>query len=123
MREPVRDKGRLEHMKAAIEHVLDFTKEKSMDDLSENSIEFYGIVKCIEIVGEAAYKLSPIFKAAHPDTPWSVIEKMRHVLVHDYYQIEKNEVKYVVEDDLYPLYEQISRYLTETNWEEWEKKK
>lgn len=27
MREPVRDKGRLEHMKAAIEHVLDFTKK------------------------------------------------------------------------------------------------
>ena len=54
MREPVRDKGRLEHMKAAIEHVLDFTKEKPMDDLSENSIEYYGIVKCIEIVGEAA---------------------------------------------------------------------
>jgi hypothetical protein len=31
-------------MKAAIEHVLDFTKEKPMDDLSENSIEYYGIV-------------------------------------------------------------------------------
>ncbi len=41
MREPVRDKGRLEHMKAAIEHVLDFTKEKPMDDLSENSIEYF----------------------------------------------------------------------------------
>ncbi|MBP5377641.1 MAG: DUF86 domain-containing protein [Bacteroidaceae bacterium] len=123
MREPVRDKGRLEHIKTAIEHVLDFTVKKPMDDLSENSIEYYGIVKCIEIVGEAAYKLSPMFKDAYADTPWSVIEKMRHVLVHDYYQIDKNEVKYVVEDDLPPLYEQISRYLTETNWEEWEKQK
>ncbi len=122
MREPVRDKGRLEHIKTAIEHVLDFTVKKPMDELSENSIEYYGIVKCIEIVGEAAYKLSPMFKDAHPDTPWSVIEKMRHVLVHDYYQIDKSEVKYVVEDDLPPLYEQISRYLTETNWEEWNNK-
>ncbi len=121
MREPVRDKGRLEHMKTAIERVLNFVKEKSMDDLSETTIEYYGIVKCIEIVGEAAYKLSPLFKDSHPNTPWSVIEKMRHVLVHDYYQIEKNEVKYVVEDDLRPLCEQITRYLSDTNWEEWEK--
>ena len=121
MREPVRDKGRLEHMQNAIERVLNFVAEKSMDDMSENSIEYYGIVKCIEIVGEAAYKLTPLFKEAHPDTPWSVIEKMRHVLVHDYYQIEKSEVKYVVEDDLRPLYEQITHYLTDTDWEEWKK--
>lgn len=121
MREPIRDKGRLEHMKNAIERVLNFMEDRSMDDLSETAIEYYGIVKCIEIVGEAAYKLTPLFKDAHPDTPWNVIEKMRHVLVHDYYQIEKNEVKYVVEDDLRPLYEQITRYLSVTNWEEWEK--
>lgn len=46
---------------------------------------------------------------------------MRHVLVHDYYQIDENEVKYVIEDDLRPLLEQISKYLSETNWDEWEK--
>ena len=120
MREPVRDKGRLEHMKDAIERVMNFMTDKSMDDLSDTAIEYYGIVKCIEIVGEAAYKLTPLFKETHPDTPWSVIEKMRHVLEHDYYQIEKSEVKYVVEDDLRPLYEQISQYLSDTNWEEWE---
>lgn len=93
MREPIRDRGRLEHMQKAIKHVLDFTAAKSIDRLSENVIEYYGIVKCIEIVGEAAYKLTPQFKDAHPDTPWSVIEKMRHVLVHDYYQIDESEVK------------------------------
>ena len=93
MREPIRDRGRLEHMQKAIKHVLDFTVAKSIDRLSENVIEYYGIVKCIEIVGEAAYKLTPQFKDAHPDTPWSVIEKMRHVLVHDYYQIDESEVK------------------------------
>ena len=108
-------------MQKAIEHVLDFTANKSIDHLSENVIEYYGIVKCIEIVGEAAYKLSSLYKDTHPATPWKVIEKMRHVLVHDYYQIEESEVRYVIEDDLRPLYEQITRYLTETDWEEWEK--
>ncbi len=122
MREPVRDKGRLEHMLDAIDRVLSYIEGKSFDDLSKDKIEYYGIVKCIEIVGEAAYKLSNDFKLANASTPWAVIEKMRHVLVHDYYMIDENEVKYVIEDDLCPLRDQIEKYLAETDWEQWEKK-
>ena len=61
------------------------------------------------------------FKQANASTPWAVIEKMRHVLVHDYYMIDENEVKYVIEDDLRPLRDQIEKYLAETDWEQWEK--
>ena len=75
MREPVRDKGRLEHMLDAIDRVLNFMEDKSFDDLSKDKIEYYGLVKCIEIVGEAAYKLSLDFKQANASTPWAVIEK------------------------------------------------
>ena len=46
---------------------------------------------------------------------------MRHVLIHDYFQIDENAVFYVIQDDLPPLREQVNRYLTETNWEEWAK--
>ena len=122
MREPIRDKGRLEHMLSAIDRVLDYMEDKSFDDLPKDKIEYYGIVKNIEIVGEAAYKLTTLFKDSHAATPWKVIEKMRHVLVHDYYQIDETEIKYVIEDDLRPLREQLEKYLTETNWEQWEHK-
>ena len=120
MREPIRDKGRLLHIIDAIGHVLKFTAGKSFDDLSKNTIEYYGIIKCIEIVGEATYKLSSQFKDAHPETPWRVIEKMRHVLVHGYYQVNPEDVYSVIQNDLNPLLEQVSRYLYETNWDEWE---
>ena len=121
MREPIRDKGRLEHIIDAISHILDYMKDKSFDEVSKDKLTYYGIVKCIEIVGEATYKLSSQFKNTHLNTPWDEIEKMRHVLVHDYYQIDENEVRYVIEDDLPPLLQQITRYLSETNWDEWEK--
>ena len=120
MREPIRDKGRLMHIVDAIEKVLDFMADKSFEEISKNTIEYYGIVKCIEIVGEAAYKLSSQFKDSHPDTPWAVIEKMRHVLVHGYYQVNPEVVYGVIENDLNPRLEQASSYLSETNWEEWE---
>ncbi len=96
-------------MVQSIDRMLNFMKERSLDDLAKNQIEYFGIVKSIEIVGEAANKLTPQFKNTHPETPWAVIEKMRHVLVHDYYQIDENEVRYVIEDDLKPLREQIEK--------------
>lgn len=46
---------------------------------------------------------------------------MRHVLIHDYYQIDEDAVFYVIEDNLKPLRQQVARYLTETDWDEWEK--
>jgi hypothetical protein len=47
--------------------------------------------------------------------------KMRHVLVHDYYQISSKEVWNVIKEDLKPLREQVTSYLADTNWDEWEK--
>ena len=88
MREPVRDRERLEHIVEAISNILDFANGKTKEELEANKLIYYGIVKNIDIVGEAAYKLTSVFRRQHPDTPWDVIMKMRHVLVHDYYQIE-----------------------------------
>ena len=93
----------------------------SFDELHSNELEFYGIVKSIEIVGEAAYRLSRAFKECHPETPWDGIIKMRHILVHDYYQVDDKELWIVINDDLPILRKQISDYITSTNWEEWEK--
>lgn len=46
---------------------------------------------------------------------------MRHVLVHDYYQISVKELWKTVCEDIPPLQSQIQDYLAKTNWQEWEK--
>ena len=121
MREPVRDRERLEHILEAIDRVLGFAEGKTKEELETDRMNFYGIVKNIEIIGEAAYKLTKAFRIEHPETPWDDIIKMRHILIHDYFQIDEEAVIYVIEDNLRPLREQVARYLAETNWEEWEK--
>ena len=45
---------------------------------------------------------------------------MRNILVHDYYKIKESQIRYVIEDDLTPLLEQVMQYLNETDWSEWE---
>lgn len=121
MREVVRDRERLEHIEDAINRILNFCERGNREDLVSDSLQFYGIVKNIEIIGEAAYKLTAAFRKSHPDTPWEAISRMRHVLVHDYYQIDADEVWKVIQTDLGILREQISGYLSNTNWEEWNK--
>ena len=46
---------------------------------------------------------------------------MRHVLVHDYYQIDPLSVWKVTTEDLHPLREQIASYLANTDWDAWER--
>ena len=121
MRENVSDRDRLEHIVEAITNILDFAEGKTKEELEADKLRYYGIVKNIEIIGEASYKLTRAFCNQHPETPWEFIAKMRHVLVHDYYQINPSEVWAVIQDDLSPLRDQVTNYLADTNWDEWEK--
>ena len=121
MREPLKDRIRLEHIVEAIDKVFKFVEGKTQDDLRETDMIFYAVVKNIEIVGEAAYHLTKAFCHTHPETDWKGIMGLRHVLVHDYYQINPQTVWDIVQQELPPLREQVTRYLAETDWEEWEK--
>lgn len=121
MRESVRDRDRLEHIVEAIDNILEYAEGKSQAEIEADKLKYYGIVKNIEIIGEAAYKLTKAYRNQHTKTPWDFIMKMRHVLVHDYYQIRPTEVYNVIIDDLPQLRQQISEYLKNTDWDEWEK--
>lgn len=46
---------------------------------------------------------------------------MRHVLVHDYYQIDIDQVWNVIHTDLEPLRTQIENQIQNNDWEEWNK--
>ena len=121
MREYVRDRDRLEHIVEAIDNILNYSNANTKEELEADKLRYYGIVKNIEIIGEAAYKLTRAFRRQHPDTPWESITGMRHVLVHDYYQIKPAEVWKVIQEELQPLRNQMARYLSEIDWEAWEK--
>ncbi len=120
MREPLKDKNRLEHIISAIDIILDHTDKISFEEFTADKMLYGGIVYHTMIIGEAAYKLSQEFVSSHPDTPWGMITSMRHHLVHGYYQVDAQIVWLVIQNNLRPLREQVSRYLSETNWDEWE---
>lgn len=42
------------------------------------------VIHKLEIMGEAAGKVSKAFCAAHPEIPWKQMTGLRHRLIHDY---------------------------------------
>ena len=107
MREKIRDKGRLQHILDAIDKALEFTENVSFDEYIANVLLKYAVVKCVEIVGEASYKLTKEFREQNPEIKWNKIIAMRHILVHGYYQTEDHIVWDTVKNFLPPLKEQI----------------
>ncbi len=121
MREPLKDRERLEHMLQAIDRVLRYTKGKTFHDLVDDDMMYYAVVKNIEIIGEAANMLTADFQLSHGETPWKMVKGMRNYIVHEYFQIDNAVVWDVVSNELSPLRDQISSYLTGTDWKQWEK--
>ncbi len=120
MREPIRDKNRLQHILQAIDTILDRIDGVAYEDLINDKMLFGGIVYYTLIIGEAAYKLSKPFTDSNPQVNWRDIADMRHHLVHGYYQVDSNIVWAVIQNDLRPLKEQVKRLLSDTDWEQWE---
>lgn len=107
MREPVRDKNRLQHMLEAMNNVNEFTQGVTYEELVGNKILCHAVVHNIQVLGEAAYKLTKEFCAMHSEIPWKDIVSLRHVLVHDYYKIDFHELWTIVHEELPPLQKQI----------------
>ena len=61
------------------------------------------LVKEIEIIGEAANRISNEVKAETPEIPWPIIVGMRHRLVHAYFQIDHSILWHTVTENLPPL--------------------
>ena len=121
MKERLKDKMRLEHILEAIDRLQTHAGSLSREELEADVLRYYGIVKNIEIIGEAARMLSDDFKNAQPDVPWLSISNMRNFLVHEYFQVDSDTVWAVIHSDIVDLKTNIVRYLSNINWEEWTK--
>lgn len=71
------------------------------------------MVHHIQVIGEAARRVSQGLHAKHPEVPWTEIGAMRNILVHDYFRIDPDEVWSVVTNDLPVLKPQIESILKE----------
>ena len=111
MREPERDFGRLQDIIQAANHIISFTEGHSLEVLSSDKLRYFAVVKNVEIIGEASYMLSTVFKETHDDIPWDDIIRMRHILVHGYATILPELLWHTALEEVPQLKKQIETIL------------
>lgn len=94
---------RLRHMLEASQDAVSFVEGKNRKDLDENKMLRLSLIRCIEIIGEAASKLSIDCQSEFPAIPWKNIITMRNRLIHAYYDINLDTVWGTIIEDLPPL--------------------
>ena len=119
MREKARDKRRIEDIISYSENVTRLVKNVTYDEFVKDIAIYYGTMKNVEIVGEAAYMLTKVFKALHTETPWDFVQGMRHVLVHDYANVSSQTLFDTATKDVPEIRRQAQKYLAEMDWEAW----
>ena len=90
--------------------LVEYKDHHTLGDAQEDPVVYFGLVKHVEIIGEAVYKLTQEFRANHTEVNWGDIERMRHVLVHGYYKIRPIQLWETITIDipaLKPIIEQL----------------
>ncbi len=94
---------RVRHMWDAANEAVSFTRDKTRKDLESDRMLVLALVKSIEIIGEAASRITKESRESYPQVPWANIVAMRNRLIHVYFDIDLDRVWDTITDDLPPL--------------------
>ena len=101
----------LRHILDAIEQIRRYLAGVSYEQFLQNHLTRDGVVRQLEIVGEAAANISDAFRAAHAEIPWSKVVGIRNRLIHAYFQVNLAIVWDTAQTDLPVLKQHIESAL------------
>ena len=79
-----RDSGYVHDILQSVRLVEIYMERISLEDFLRNTQLQDSVARRIEIIGEAAQRVSPQFREKHPQIPWSEMIGMRNRMIHDY---------------------------------------
>ncbi len=107
------DRIRLEHMLDAAQTAQSFLTGRVRSDLDSDRQLLFAVVRAVEIIGEAASRISAQTHDTLPAIPWPAVIGMRNRLVHAYFNINTETVWKTVTEELPPLVAALETALNE----------
>ena len=101
----------LRQMLEHVEEAVALAKGHKREDIETDRVFFLATLKLVEIVGEAATRISEPLQAAHPEIPWREIIGTRNHLIHGYDAVDYSIHWDIVTGDFAPLARQIKALL------------
>ena len=87
--------------------ILQFTSGLKMDPYLKDRKLQLAVERLIEILGEAANRVSKDFQQNHPEIPWRKIVGQRNVIAHEYGEIKQERIWAVVSSNIPGLIEKL----------------
>lgn len=78
----------LGHILAAVERIAELIGRTDREEFDRDWVIQDAVIRELEILGEAAGRMSEEFVRSHPEVPWREITGMRHKLIHDYFSVD-----------------------------------
>jgi uncharacterized protein with HEPN domain len=97
----------LHSAKQAIAHASGLSFEGFAADVLRQD----AVIRRIEVVGEAARRVSAAGRASNPELPWVQMVRMRNRIIHEYDQVDLQIVWDTVTKDLPPLVRKLERFV------------
>ena len=107
-----KDRLYLESIRDGLERIAEYTAAGEQAFLASRLIQD-GVIRNLEVNGEATKNLSGELRAVNPTIPWRQIAGMRDVLIHDYLKVNLARVWRTVSMDLPPLRDTVSKLLND----------
>jgi len=85
-------KAYLKDILEAIRKIENYTKDVSFDDFEVDELIQDGLVRNLEVIGEAAKSIPENIKNKKPEVEWKKIAGLRDILIHAYFGIDEDIV-------------------------------
>jgi len=102
----------LRHILDATDKIEGYLARTNTNDFRQNSLIQDGIIRQLEIIGEAVRKITPEFRVKHSHIPWIDIAGTRDKLIHGYAQVDLDAVWKMATEDVPILKQQILQILS-----------
>ena len=106
---------RVRHMIDAARDAISFTNERSRRDLEEDRMLVFSLMKAIEIIGEAASKITQDSRDQCAEIPWHRVVGMRNRLIHAYADVDLDILWETVTTALPKLIQALERTTSKSN--------
>ena len=83
-----------------MDHAENFVDNLSYKEFIQDIKTSYAVLRCIEIMGEAAKNVPDSIRLKYPDIPWKEMAGMRDKVIHFYFGVDPQKVWLVVKEDI-----------------------